>query len=629
MNRRQLARMEHGFGFDPQDAVRWLAPRELARAGVKAVLSAVFADYADKREIQAGLGQGPIPIPGAAPDSKDEFWFDYTADVGDGFDATFTIASLLAEESVTVPIDGVDTPLPRGKMLVLGGDEVYPTASSQAYEDRMTGPYRAAFPHADPQPLLIALPGNHDWYDGLTSFLRTFTHRRSIGGWKTAQSRSYFAVQLPHRWWLVGLDSQFESYIDEPQLQYFEDNFTKFLEKGDSVILCSASPTWLKTHHDPDAFNPLFWFEKNYIRGRRVGDTEKREPTGAEVRIWLTGDSHHYARYVEKPAKDVELPADTARQMVTCGIGGAYLSSTHNLPEVYRILPAKSRSFKEGDTFTDFAIQETLYPNAEKSRALVNRLAMPWSPSFLLWRNPGLLPLFAGIHTALFLGLFLLFGQGKQPPEGTKHGSVVATYLEAGPGQVWRFTLSVFFAAAIGAAIIYVLPMARFKPPFVRLSNLAAVLSQVAVVLGVFLLLGCLVAMHWVGELPDIVIILLVSGLAAIMGGLVGGFVFGISIVCFRQGAPTTWQLSGQSIEDCKGFLRLRISTDGTLTVFPLVVDEVNRDWAITPFQSTTDATTGAPGKPVPVPRASNGLPKPRLLEQPYRVTRTAGSPTP
>ncbi len=33
-------------------------------------------------------------------------------------------------------------------MLVLGGDEVYPTASAQAYEDRMTGPYRAAFPHA-------------------------------------------------------------------------------------------------------------------------------------------------------------------------------------------------------------------------------------------------------------------------------------------------------------------------------------------------------------------------------------------------------------------------------------------------------------------------------------------------
>ncbi len=94
------------------------------------------------------------------------------------------------------------------------------------------------------------------------------------------------------------------------------------------------------------------------------------------------------------------------------------------------------------------------------------------------------------------------------------------------------------------------------------------------------------------------------------------------------QGAPTTWQLSGQAIEDNKGFLRLRISTDGTLTVFPLVVDKVNRDWQITPFQST-DATTGAPGKPVPVPRPSIDLPKPRLLEQPYRVTRTAGSPTP
>ena len=108
-------------------------------------------------------------------------------------------------------------PLPRGSLLVLGGDEVYPSASAQAYEDRMTGPYRAALPLTRrSRPLLVALPGNHDWYDGLTAFLRVFTHRRSIGGWLTEQKRSYFAVQLPHRWWLLGLDSQFGPISTSP-----------------------------------------------------------------------------------------------------------------------------------------------------------------------------------------------------------------------------------------------------------------------------------------------------------------------------------------------------------------------------------------------------------------------------
>ena len=69
---------------------------------------------------------------------------------------------------------------------------------------------------------MLALPGNHDWYDGLTAFLRLFTQDRMIGGWRTEQKRSYFTVQLPHRWWLVGLDSQLDSYFDDPQLKYFE-----------------------------------------------------------------------------------------------------------------------------------------------------------------------------------------------------------------------------------------------------------------------------------------------------------------------------------------------------------------------------------------------------------------------
>jgi len=67
------------------------------------------------------------------------------ADIGDGFDPTYTIAYLLAQPGLTV--EGQQ--LPRGEVLMFGGDEVYPTASTQRYEDRTKGPYKAAMPAAE------------------------------------------------------------------------------------------------------------------------------------------------------------------------------------------------------------------------------------------------------------------------------------------------------------------------------------------------------------------------------------------------------------------------------------------------------------------------------------------------
>src|SRR4051812_32145628 len=180
------------LGFTPQDEVRWLAPGELVRTAIKVVLSSVFADYADRREVQAAL---PASVLTLAPDADGGLWLDHVADLGDGFDSTYTVARLLASDELAVdqPPGGGDEPmrLPRGRLLVLGGDEVYPTPSSTGYEDRMKGPYRAALPSgvADPPPVLVALPGNHDWYDGLTAFLRAFTQRRPVGAWRTVQTR--------------------------------------------------------------------------------------------------------------------------------------------------------------------------------------------------------------------------------------------------------------------------------------------------------------------------------------------------------------------------------------------------------------------------------------------------------
>jgi hypothetical protein len=95
MNVVELQQYEDQLGFRPEQAVRWLSPPELWRAGVKVVLSSVFASYADKREAQAGLTT-PQPMTAARTAADGDVWVDFVADLGDGFDATYTIASLLA-----------------------------------------------------------------------------------------------------------------------------------------------------------------------------------------------------------------------------------------------------------------------------------------------------------------------------------------------------------------------------------------------------------------------------------------------------------------------------------------------------------------------------------------------------
>jgi hypothetical protein len=149
--------------------VQWLDPKVLLGAALEVALSSLFARFADKREMQAGLPARFWDASGLAENGS--LWLDYASDTGDGFDPTYAIAYLLARDA---PWSGTGE-LKRGKVLVLGGDQVYPSADWEPYRNRFVGPYTAALPYVAPPekpPFLFALPGNHDWYDGLTSFMR-------------------------------------------------------------------------------------------------------------------------------------------------------------------------------------------------------------------------------------------------------------------------------------------------------------------------------------------------------------------------------------------------------------------------------------------------------------------------
>ena len=79
--------------FPRHQATRWFDPRTLVQTGKFVALSSVFGTYADKREAQAIAPTEPFHDHSTAHDT----WIDYISDVGDGFNATYSLAYLLAQ----------------------------------------------------------------------------------------------------------------------------------------------------------------------------------------------------------------------------------------------------------------------------------------------------------------------------------------------------------------------------------------------------------------------------------------------------------------------------------------------------------------------------------------------------
>jgi hypothetical protein len=541
------------LGFQPQPQVAWLAPRQLAGTAVRVLVSAEFGAYLDKRELQNAL---PAPIHDEGADEP-EAWLDYVADVGDGFNSTYSVAYLLAQPSLT--LDGAS--LPRGRMLLMGGDEVYPTASSERYEDRTKGPYRAALPSCPPgdrRPHMYALPGNHDWYDGLTAFLRLFAKNGTdyIGGWRNVQARSYFAIRLPHKWWLMAIDAQFGTYLDDPQMHYFL-TVKDQLRPGDRVILCPATPGWVETDNTPDAYNTIDYFVRNVL-----------SVPGVEVKLLLSGDLHHYAHYCSddavpaastagQPAAPRADPAGVGeRHLVTCGGGGAYLYPTHRLPQTLEVPPLASRSRRASPT-RRYRLQESFPTPAGSRRFAAGVFAR------LPLRNPGFAALLGVLHLLYMLALLnvVRFFSGN-----LLRLSVVPVFLMG-------------FILLAGTTFFAVPPTAGRR----RARHYLLGVGHGAVHLG----LGVAGAFAW-AALPFAHWGIWLSLLAAVVlyGSVVT--VVGTEVVCLYLmlassfGVNVNELYAGQGIEDAKCFLRMHIGAEG-LTIYPVAIPTVCRKWTANP----------------------------------------------
>lgn len=549
------------IGFVPQRRVRWFAPGVLLGTAVQVLLSGTLAQYADRRETQAVDPAGTIDLSGDG-----ELWVDYVSDPGDGFDAATTVASVLARDELELSLDGRRHATRAGALLVFGGDQVYPSASVRAYEDRLVGPYRSMLPWTDRPRRVLAVPGNHDWYDGLASFLRLFCQRRWIGGWRTEQQRSYFAVRLPGSWHLWGLDVALDTDLDSAQIEYFRTQAAAF-GPDDAVLLCWSKPGWIEAGAEhPEAYATMEFVERTVLRDRR------------RLRVSLAGDSHHYARY-EGP---------DGEQKITAGGGGAYLSDTHHLPSRLELPPRESRDpHKAPPTTFEHRVS---YPDAATSRRL------RWGVFGSIHRNGWFPTLPAALYALLALVVTRAFAGAVEP------GPVAI--------QVPELVFGIVLVIVVGAALLGFTQRAGPRTILLAAGHTAA---HLILVLGAVGLVAALDPSSWGSAL------VFVAAMAA--GGLLGPLVLaGYLLVADSVGPNGTNAnelFAAQGLESHKCFLRLHVAADGTLTVYPVKVQRVSR-WRFAPSTDRTARWFLPDAEPVP-----------ELIEPPIVIPRRPDRPGP
>jgi hypothetical protein len=532
--------------------VRWFSPAGLLYSGINVLLSGLFSRFADKRGLVASIPAVPIrftKLDETIATGREDIWIDYVADTGDGWGPTSAIAWAACRE---LPVEGEVTK--PGRLLVLGGDEVYPSADYKQYQTRLVEPFAVAAAQLPPGPRdVLAIPGNHDWLDGLTAFMRVFSEGESVAVWRARQKRSYFAAQLRTNWWLLGVDIGFDSYLDAGQLRFFEecrgvDAFS--IGPGDHIILCTGKPTWAERSLAGDAR-----IRHHARRSTLLAEFERRVVSewGCDLALVISGDLHHYARY------SVD---DGARQRVTAGGGGAFLFPTYGLAPDVDDWPDPS------GVGTETAHLEAAYPDPDTSRSY--RWRVDYGPistwTFLL--------LVGGIHLAIASQVRGAVHTGKT---STLHALADVPYLDL-LGSIFTRPLSGLIA------VLLLLGLCAFFDASGSINRL--------IVGGVHWLaqIGAVAGSMWIAghstmallDLPDggsaslpVTILAYVSmgALTAGLGAVFGAFVFGWYLtLCVAMGRHANDAFAGIHLETHKSFVRLKLGADGGLTLYPFMV---------------------------------------------------------
>jgi len=712
--------------------VDWFDPLVLGSVGIRTLISTTIGEYADQRPMQEAADGEPVGKrlvtrhdfsktdgdevvpPDADPENLNfatrrekgdqdappsetdlartnrrlkldsgAFWVDFIADLGDGFEATYAMAYLLAAERLQVG-PGVLQELPAGQILIWGGDLAYPNATLEEYRRRCLDPYDWAFSadafKQEPDRELFFVAGNHDWYDGLSAFTTQFCYEASsVGAWRCRQERSYFALRLPYDWWIWGIDVALGDNIDVGQLHYFQgvvesECFSEKLNPKVIVIL-----------HAPD------WTKPSYKALTKICELVRQR---GEVCAIIAGDLHHYSRYqsVEPAAAKGSLPRDQPLHLITSGGGGAFAHPTHDRANIQEIEPAvatrrirgmgqalrveKKEEGKYRFRYTKF------YPSRGRSRMLT--LKNLWLP-FRNWRFALLL----GFVYLLYAWVFNIAAP-KDAVVGTAHtgmnvgdAAAVATAAQNNPAfffmllGLWvgliayvdanlsnrflkwlnmpsKLLFGTLHYSAHVMALLYVsafsmvLAATIFNPLIgaIALSGnelIGELLQAISFTRGreaeLATVNSCLAAIDWsaggsLGRdcarlLQKSAFYITATALASaaitiLIGGFVGGSIFGcywvITSALFGMHPDA---FSALAIKDYKNFLRMKFEKD-KLTIYPIALDRVPgpKEWR--PWRKSDYKDPNLKHRPLLVPKRDM---KPRLIEGPIEIHRANQPP--
>ncbi len=297
------------------------------------------ADFTRRVALQLGAALDSASVTSSI---ERDLWFDYIADTGDDADVSRAVVEMLFADHAWEDLEGQTIVLPRGDLLIFGGDTAYPVATDLEIHNRVTVPFNRVLRerHDGKRRVLLGIPGNHDWYAGLDGFGRMFRERRGsvdrasllaadeideagqighliewieafrvgarvrkrpalpLEGYTTVQTASYWALELAPNLQVWGVDRQLRE-VDFRQQNYFAEARQRGPEDGFFVLM-------------PD---PAYAYLEPYAIGQEIlGALETRIEDGHLV---MSGDTHHYTRL-----------ALGKGMHITAGGGGAFLHPT-------------------------------------------------------------------------------------------------------------------------------------------------------------------------------------------------------------------------------------------------------------------------------------------------------------
>jgi hypothetical protein len=312
----------------------WLNPATLWKAR-NGPLASLLGDPTGSQRRQWVRGQVESGATGEdlliERDDPDEFSFLLLGDTGEGDDPQYAVVPGLLKA-------GAGT-----RYAVLCSDVLYPVGSADEYGTKFFRPYR------DYDAPIYPIPGNHDWYDGLTGFMRVFCgapalpaaprpRPGSASWWRSLlwrapevpdegrleearrmRARPGQAAGHPGPYWamdsgplrIIGIDTGLLGTIDREQGEWL----ARVARGPRPKILVTGSPIYVDGEHHPCV-----------IEGGGTVDDIVRNPDHHFVAA-IGGDIHNYQHY----------PVDVAGrriEYVVSGGGGAFMHATHTIPRV-------------------------------------------------------------------------------------------------------------------------------------------------------------------------------------------------------------------------------------------------------------------------------------------------------